>query len=156
MKTKTQKQVAKEERIEKANKEDQARLFEKLKAILAEKYTLQIGAFSEDRAKTLPAFMLYRGKTGIGFADVLFGKREEYIKLGVLTYRSGIFVAEHFGIIAPGSAKGCERMRYVVFLLNHEQSYRWSYNPDKIKPHPTLLTDEGLMVCIKKNEWEPL
>lgn len=150
------KQKAKAERVAAAEESDRETLIERLKGLLQEKYQIKFEPFASSRKTILPPYCLTMNGKIIGFSDVLIGKREEYVKISAATYRNGAFCVEHFGVPKDATLKKLSRMRYVVFLLDWDSTYRWSYNPGKIKPYPTLTEQDGLKVYISKREFEPV
>ena len=147
---------AKAVRLKGVEKQDEALLLKQLQEKLLLDMKVSLEVFTLDEKSILPGYCLKMNGKDIGFADVLYGRREDFLKVKVSTYRNGVFFTEHFGIPKDETLKECVRFRYVVFLLAFDAMYKWVYKPEKVKAHPVLNTEDGMYVYIDKKELEVL
>lgn len=146
--------VNKEARLKELLENDRGLLVDGLNHKLEEKHKISIQEFNPNQKTALPGYSLQANGKTIGFADVILGNRDEYIKVKVSTYRNGVFACETFGVPKDEQMTEIIRLRYVVFLLNHKDIYSWAYKGKRTKPLPTLFEDGEMYVAIKRQEFD--
>lgn len=142
-------------RAEELRDENQETKLVELTSYLENKFSIRLIKTAQPGV-LLPTYCLYKNKVAVGFADIIFGPREDYVKFKAWNFRLGTFVTEIFGVPADSTHKKIHRMRYVIFLITRDVIYRWTYKGDRGKPYGTLLDDENLVVCLPKREFEVL
>lgn len=142
-------------RSEELREESQESKLADLTSYLDTKFSIRL-IRTDQPGVLFPGYCLYKHKVAVGFADIIFGSREEYVKFKAWNFRLGTFVTELFGVPTDATHKKINRMRYVIFLITRDAVFRWSYKTGRSKPYGTLLDNDNLMVCIPKREFEAL
>lgn len=145
----------KEIRLQNAKEKDNELLVQGLCSKLADEWKVDLIQFKNPAGILLPPYYLLRGRHILAFLDILFGKMEDYIKIHARSFRNGIFTTEHLGTPKSEDIGEVKPVRYGIFLLSPEETYKWSYNTKKVKPYPTIESDKELFVYINRKEWEP-
>lgn len=146
----------KTQRIEKARELDKERILPMLFDRLRERRGIKLSPYNPDERKLLPQFTMWEEGAEdprlLGFADVLFGKREDFIKVPVSSLRNGAFVTTH--LQAPGTKEDpkAKDVRYLVFLADWDSFLFLEYSPKR--KYVTLTMGDQIFACVPKTHFQ--